>query len=71
MKVVKQLLRIRRKMNLRPCDVARRMGVSRQRVYNIETGRIAEPKLSTLEKYARAVGATIEVSLRAKKSRAS
>lgn len=42
-------------------EMARKLGVSRQQVYNIESGRQGHPSIKTLEKYARAVGARIVV----------
>jgi transcriptional regulator with XRE-family HTH domain len=42
-------------------ELARRLGVSRQQVYNIESGRQGHPSIQTLEKYAKAVGAKIVV----------
>lgn len=57
--VLKQLIRLRRKRNLGQSEVARRMGVTRQQVYNIETGRQGHPSILTVERYARAVGARV------------
>ncbi len=37
------------------------MGVTRQQVYNIETGRQGHPSILTVERYARAVGARVVV----------
>jgi DNA-binding XRE family transcriptional regulator len=37
------------------------MGVTRQQVYNIETGRQGHPSIRTVERYAKAVGARILV----------
>jgi DNA-binding phage protein len=42
-------------------EIARKMGVSRQQVYNIETGRQGHPSILTVERYARAVGARLMV----------
>lgn len=42
-------------------EVARKMGVSRQQVYNIETGRQGYPSILTVERYAKAVGARVVV----------
>lgn len=42
-------------------DLARKMGVSRQQIYNIESGRQGHPSAKTLEKYAKAIGAKIVV----------
>lgn len=40
-------------------DMARKMGVSRQQIYNIESGRQGHPSIKTIEKYAKAVGAQV------------
>ena len=45
-------------------DVARKMGVTRQQVYNIETGRQGYPSILTVERYAKAVGARVVVVAR-------
>jgi DNA-binding XRE family transcriptional regulator len=37
------------------------MNVTRQQVYNIETGRQGHPSIHTIERYAKAVGAKIRV----------
>jgi transcriptional regulator with XRE-family HTH domain len=37
------------------------MGVTRQQVYNVETGRQGQPSILTIERYAKAVGAKIKV----------
>ena len=42
-------------------DAARRMEVSRQQIYNIETERQGPPSILTVERYARAIGARIKV----------
>lgn len=59
-KVLKELIRLRRQ-RMSQSDMARRLGVSRQQVYNIESGRQGHPSIKTLEKYAKAVGARIVV----------
>lgn len=64
MMVLRQLVRLRRKRKLAMSAVARKMGVSRQQVYNIETGRQGCPSLMTVERYAKAVGARITVVVR-------
>lgn len=58
--VLKNLIRIRTK-KMTQSELARRLGVSRQQVYNIESGRQGHPSIQTLEKYAKAVGAKIVV----------
>jgi len=42
-------------------DVARKMGVTRQQIYNIETGRQGYANIRTVERYAKAVGAKVVV----------
>lgn len=59
--VLRHLIRLRRKKKLAPSDVARRMGVTRQQVYNIETGRQGHPSILTVERYAKAIGAKVVV----------
>lgn len=59
-KVLRDLIKIRRQ-RMSQADMARKMGVSRQQVYNIESGRQGHPSIKTLEKYAKAVGAKIIV----------
>lgn len=59
--VLRQLVRLRRRKKLAQSDIARKMGVTRQQVYNIETGRQGHPSILTVERYARAVGARIVV----------
>lgn len=49
----------RRKMTA--SDAARRMEVSRQQIYNIETERQGPPSILTVERYAKAIGAKIKV----------
>jgi transcriptional regulator with XRE-family HTH domain len=59
--VLQQLVRLRRRKKLRQAEVARRMKVTRQQVYNIETGRQGHPSVLTAERYARAIGARLVV----------
>src|SRR5690606_2819961 len=59
--VLRQLVRLRRKKRLAQSEVARKMGVTRQQVYNIETGRQGHPSILTVERYARAIGARLVV----------
>jgi transcriptional regulator with XRE-family HTH domain len=64
MTVLRQLVRLRHRRKLAMSAVARKMGVSRQQVYNIETGRQGYPSILTVERYAKAVGARIAVVAR-------
>lgn len=59
-KVLRALIRLRHH-RMTQSEMARKMGVSRQQVYNIESGRQGHPSIKTLEKYAKAVGAKIVV----------
>jgi len=43
-----------------PSQIAKKMGTSRQQIYNIESGR-NHPTIKTLEKYAKAVGARLAI----------
>lgn len=61
-KVMRDLVRIR-KRTMKASDVARKMGVSRQQVYNIETCRQGHPTILTVERYAKAIGARLRVEL--------
>lgn len=54
-----ELIRIRRMFGLSQADVAKAMGVTQQAVYKIERYD-SDPKLSTLRRYANAVGAIVE-----------
>ncbi len=62
--VLQQLIRLRRKQKLSQSEVARKMGATRQQVYNIETGRQGHPSILTVERYAKAIGAKVVVVLR-------
>jgi transcriptional regulator with XRE-family HTH domain len=59
--VMRQLIRLRQKRKIKASEVARRMGVARQQIYNLETMRQGYPSIQTLERYAKAVGAKIAV----------
>lgn len=58
-KILRDLVRFRRKSGIQAVEVARKMGVSRQQVYNIESGRDGDPSILTLLRYAHAVGMDI------------
>lgn len=60
-RLVQDLVRLRRKAGLTSSEVARRMGISRQQVYGIETGRGGDPSSRTMERYAKAIGVRILV----------
>ena len=59
-KVLKDLIRLR-KSRMTQAEVARKMKVSRQQVYNIESGYAGDPSVRTLERYAKAIGAKIQI----------
>lgn len=59
-KVMKQLIRLRRK-KMTGAEAAEKMGVSRQAVWNLESGQDGSPTLRTVERYAKAVGARLVV----------
>jgi DNA-binding phage protein len=42
-------------------EAARRMGVSRQQIYNVENSTQGCPSLDTVQRYAKAVGARLLV----------
>jgi DNA-binding XRE family transcriptional regulator len=56
-----ELIAARAKAKLTQAQVARRMGTSQSAVARIESGRT--PSLTSLRKYARAVGRKIEIRL--------
>jgi DNA-binding phage protein len=58
--LVQQLVRIRRK-RMTASETARKMGVSRQQIYNIENATQGCPTLDTVARYARAIGARLKV----------
>lgn len=56
-RLLKALVSRRRELKMKQSEVAVRMGVSRQQVYNIENAK--NPRIDTLLKYAAAVDADI------------
>ena len=56
-----ELIAARAKAKLTQAQVARRMGTSQSAVARIESGRT--PSLTSLRKYARAVGRKVEIKL--------
>ncbi|HEV2088532.1 MAG TPA: helix-turn-helix transcriptional regulator [Cryptosporangiaceae bacterium] len=60
---VADLVAHRRSVGLSQTEVAARMGTSQSTVARLESGDV-DPRLSTLERYARAVGRTLDVRLR-------
>lgn len=59
--VLRQLVRMRLERKLSQAEVARRMKVTRQQVYNIERMRQGYPSIHTVVRYAKAVGARLVV----------
>jgi len=59
--LINELLNARSKARLTQAQVARRMGTSQSAVARIESGRT--PSLTSLRKYARAVGRKVEIKL--------
>lgn len=58
--VLRELMEARRKAGLSQTEVARRMGVPQSAVVRLEAGTHS-PTLSTLSRYAAAMGVTLEV----------
>lgn len=59
-RVMRELVRLRRR-KMTASEAARSMGVSRQQVYNVETGCQGHPTIHTVERYAKAIGARVMV----------
>ena len=59
--LARELIAARAKAKLTQAQVARRMGTSQSAVARIESGRT--PSLTSLRKYARAVGRKVEIKL--------
>jgi ribosome-binding protein aMBF1 (putative translation factor) len=62
--LARTLLRARLDADLTQAEVARRMGTTESAVSRLESGRLA-PSTRTLERYARATGHTLRISLEA------
>ena len=60
MSVLRELVEARRKANLNQTEVARRMNVPQSAVVRLESGTHS-PTLSTLSRYAAAIGVKLEV----------
>lgn len=63
-RLVESLIRLRRASGLTQQDVAERMGVTQSAVARIETSQ-RDPRLSTLRRYAMAVGACVSHTVEA------
>lgn len=59
-RVMKTLIRLRRK-RMTASDAARKMKVTRQQIYNIESGYQGDPSILTVERYAKAIGVKVIV----------
>jgi transcriptional regulator with XRE-family HTH domain len=55
---MKKLVRLRRR-KMTASEAARHMKVSRQQIYNIESGYQGDPSILTVERYAKAIGARV------------
>lgn len=63
--LINRLVEIRQEKKLRQVDIAAAMGIGQPSVSEFERGMV-DPKLSTLQRYARAVG--VELKLEVKES---
>jgi predicted transcriptional regulator len=61
--LIRELLNARTRAKLSQAQVAKRMGTSQSAIARIESGRT--PSLTTLRKYAKAVGRKVEIKLKA------
>lgn len=59
-RLIKELVEARREQLLTQTDVARRMGVGQSTVAGFEAGQ-ADPRIGTLQRYARAVNRRLDV----------
>lgn len=57
---MKDLIRVRRS-RMTASEAARKMNVSRQQIFNIESGNSGDPSILTIERYAKAIGAKLVV----------
>jgi ribosome-binding protein aMBF1 (putative translation factor) len=65
--LVADLVAARAAVGMTQQDVADRMPSTKSVVSRLESGMRTRPTLTTIEKYARAVGATVEVRVRARR----
>ena len=52
---------VREEKKMSVAELAEKAGLSRQQIYNLESDRENDPKLSTLLKIAEAMGVTLDV----------
>ena len=69
--LLRHLAEIRKEMGLSQTMVAARMNTSQSQVVRLETGDETDPRLSTLEKYAIALGKEIEFRVKPAKAKAA
>lgn len=62
--LVADLVAARTDAGMSQADVAARMSTTTSAVSRLESGRYTRPTLTTIEKYARAVGARVEIRVR-------
>ena len=65
--LVADLIAARAAAGMTQQDVAERMASTKSVVSRLESGVRTRPTLSTIEKYARAVGATVEIRVRTRR----
>lgn len=68
MNVLEELVRIRKMRALRQKDVAQLMGIGQPALSELESGK-TEPKISSVQRYANALGYDLEWNLRTKVER--
>jgi predicted transcriptional regulator len=61
--LIEELVRARRESELSQTEIAARMGTSQSAVARLESGEL-DARLSTLERYAAAVGSTVDWQIR-------
>lgn len=60
--VIEQLAELRRARRLSQREIARRMGTQQSAVCDLERG-LTDPQWSTVQRYARAIGASVRVEV--------
>ncbi|MFW3172647.1 helix-turn-helix domain-containing protein [Geodermatophilus sp. CPCC 206100] len=61
--LIEELVRVRRETDLSQTEIAARMGTSQSAVARLESGEL-DARLSTLERYAAALGRTVDWQVR-------
>ena len=67
MKLEQELVALREKRGLSQRELAKRLGASQPYVAKLESGRIKNVGVTTLVKYARAVGGSVTIKIEPKK----